>query len=196
MRFCRRPGRPLGFSLVELLVVVGIIALLISILLPTLNKVRTAAVRVSCRAQMADIGRFFQMYLNDSKGKLPWANTIPSVVPPINTYPSIVETLKPYTKNVLEVWRCRADHITVVTPGAPTGFDQYFDREGGSYQYYPMLASNYGGQEINDTPLYKAGKQNQQPIFIEFEPFHGKPTSKGAMNYLFADTHVGDLGDE
>ena len=72
-----------GFTLVELLVVVGIIALLIGFLMPSINKARNNAVRVSCRAQLADIGRLFTMYLNDSKNHLPRVNTMPSVVPPM-----------------------------------------------------------------------------------------------------------------
>src|SRR3982751_5660578 len=79
-----RLNRGGGFTLVELLIVVGIIAVLIGILLPTLAGARVAANRVTCRAHLADIGRLMQMYLGDSKGKLPWANTMPSVQPLIN----------------------------------------------------------------------------------------------------------------
>src|SRR5688572_16310792 len=71
-----------AFSLVELLVVVGIIAILIGILLPVVTKARVAAQRVACRAQLADVNRLFQMYLNDSRSRLPRVNTLPSLTPP------------------------------------------------------------------------------------------------------------------
>jgi prepilin-type N-terminal cleavage/methylation domain-containing protein len=190
-RCLRRPG----FSLVELLVVLGVIAVLIGILLPVLNNVRGSGQRVACRAQLADIGRFFQMYLNDSKGKLPWVNPVPSIQPPIDGKP-LVEVFEPYVRGAKDVWRCRLDAITRQWAGAPTGFETYFAREGTSYLYNPMLAQLYRGRMINDHPLYKSGKQNQLAVFWEFEPFHGKPDTRGSMNYLFADMHVGDLADE
>ena len=70
----RNPHRNRGFTLVELLVVIGIIALLISILLPALQRARDQSLRVKCGAHLHNVGASIMIYTNDNKGKLPMHN--------------------------------------------------------------------------------------------------------------------------
>lgn len=65
-----RPSRR-GFSLVEIIVVIGIIALLISFLLPVMRNVREDAKRITCANQMRQIGLAFQSYSQANDGWLP-----------------------------------------------------------------------------------------------------------------------------
>src|SRR5438552_11261585 len=66
------PAKRRAFTLVELLVVIGIIAVLIGILLPSLSKARKAARTTVCLSNLRQLGIGWQMYLSDSKGHLPY----------------------------------------------------------------------------------------------------------------------------
>src|SRR5215203_4022128 len=73
-------ARP-GFTLVELLVVIGIIALLISILMPALTKARNQAMAIKCGNQVRQIYLASQMFAQDHQGQLPRAGVGPNDPP-------------------------------------------------------------------------------------------------------------------
>lgn len=82
----RRPGRCSAFTLVELLVVIGIIALLISILLPALSKARDQGNIVKCASNMRQLALALTNYAAENKGAFPpnvdasgWASGYPAV---------------------------------------------------------------------------------------------------------------------
>ncbi len=77
-----------GFTLVELLVVIGIIAVLISILLPTITRAKEQAKSAVCLSNLRQIGTGFALYANDFSGYIPphgyrsLTNTPPGYVVP------------------------------------------------------------------------------------------------------------------
>jgi len=67
------PRKASGFTLVELLTVISIIALLISILLPSLAQARAQAKRVKVQTQIDAIGKGLEMFRNDNRDQYPYS---------------------------------------------------------------------------------------------------------------------------
>jgi len=181
---CRR-YRP-AFSLLELLVVTGVISLLMAILLPALGKARAQARRAACRTQLHGVGMAMRMYVDDNNNCMPIAAQVPSEEPNL---PTITDALLPYLKNK-EAMHCPADRLDDdILKEDDSNSKDYFEKEGTSYEYPSLLR----GRPVDKSFLGKQWGETNTPVLFDFRPFHGRAGTPGAMNFLFADGHVGLL---
>src|SRR6476659_5851612 len=68
----RHLRRERAFTLIELIVVIGVIAVLVAMLLPALGRAREQAKVVQCAAQLRQVHHALMMYLNDNHGWIFW----------------------------------------------------------------------------------------------------------------------------
>jgi len=137
-----RSSRASAFTLVELLVVIGIIVVLIAILMPALQRARAVSLQTKCLSNEKQIGQAMMMYLGESKGVMPCQpydnlgglngvenfgdDSVNSV------YPSYLGLLIPYLNNNLQVLVC------------PIARDDYAD-------IFPAGSANYAPTATSDT---------------------------------------------
>ena len=152
-----------GFTLVELLVVIGIIALLISILLPALSKARKQANMVKCLANMKQFGNAIILYNNDWKGVMPYCGWGDSPKPGGNG-------------NVAGWPDWLYDASGSLTP-APTGNFGEKDMKNGQLYYY-----------LGVSPVYRC-PQDAGP----WDPTKSEGISSYIMNGSFCDFTRGTL---
>jgi prepilin-type N-terminal cleavage/methylation domain-containing protein len=176
--------RRTGFSLVELLVAIAIIAVLIGILLPVLNRVRESSRRTVCLANLRTIGQCIVMYANDSRDRLP-NNNPPGVWDSYAAAAVLVEFANEHVKSP-RVFHCPGDSDPA--PEFITTADYFVPNSARtSYEFYSVFWAPEYGPKLVRIP--------QAPLAWDFDGGSRVPTPvqnhgvKGG-NVVYGDGHA------
>ena len=143
-----RRGLKSAFTLVELLVVIGIIALLISVLLPALNKARAASRATACLSNLHQMGAAWNIYLSENKGRLPdyiWHNTPAGMT----TQEKNEYVWHGYWFGILGDLRVQSSSLLCPDANEPVPFNTKFASNGG----FGLIHNAWSGQFQNSLPV-------------------------------------------
>ncbi len=148
-----------GFTLVELLVVIAVVAILSSVLMPVFGRARAAARTTACVSNLRQIGQAFAMYAQDWDGNLPAAMPYAAVAPAGRAW---MIALQPYVKDA-RIWVCPENTMPVPSYAYNTFLG--FPRLMGTAYGYSGLALDAITVPSNtflayDTPNNQAGVNN------------------------------------
>ena len=115
-----------GFTLIELLVVIAIIALLMSILMPALNRVKQSAKTVACGTNLKQWTYFFSLFIEDNDGKFQAGVETPGNPGHTNHW---FNALRPYYNNDKGICLC------------PTATKPLYDRNGNFNSQYNTFSA-------------------------------------------------------
>jgi len=169
-----------AFTVTELLVVIGIVALLSAILFPVLARAKAAAQVTTCMSNLRQIGLGTTLYAGDN-GDFLMPRSQSAADPPVAEW---TERLKSYGVSS-RVLRCPADCYYDISSGSRDCSNNFHKRTGSSY--------SYNGRNIEEkfSTLTSAPDSSKTALMIEHLPFHDDINfATGRIRTLFFDLHV------
>jgi prepilin-type N-terminal cleavage/methylation domain-containing protein/prepilin-type processing-associated H-X9-DG protein len=197
-----------GFTLVELLVVIGIISVLVAILLPALSNARKHAQATQCLSNMRQIGLGLQMYTVENRGWLPpvapndvqapGAAVPPSAViattdfgqePVYSNFPNFLGSLIPYLKGNIGVFKCPS--IPNIQEYFPN--DKYYTPDAASDTTYLGNAAVLGRQISNIRGSSEVAYLQEQPYRWGAAVYRPTPYAIPGLYWYFHDNVNGGV---
>jgi prepilin-type N-terminal cleavage/methylation domain-containing protein len=200
-----------AFTLVELLVVIGIIALLIAMLLPALNRARASAKQIKCAAQLHQLSIALLNYANNSRGSFPsWSGWhVPGGKTPDDETPPTtgwMENIARYSSDpTTGVWDCPAfpegftmnyflgsrwillkNHPTLLISDIKLSSVFVLSGDCTQPRLYPPAFGTRTDKSLNDCDKDDA----TDPGIVFFGDQNGQNMHPGGNNVLFGDYHV------
>ncbi len=167
------------FTLIELLVVVAIIAILASMLLPALNRVRGKAKGIKCIGNLRQMNIAMVNYISDYKEYLPM----------VGSNPPWFNSLNLYTKN-LKIYKC-PEWKTEITSAAdlwngPYGYPSQLGTSGGEWPRWklPSIKNVSTLAIVFDSRYYNILNVNSLKIYQSAYPY---PHGVNRINIMFLD---------
>jgi prepilin-type N-terminal cleavage/methylation domain-containing protein/prepilin-type processing-associated H-X9-DG protein len=188
-----------AFSIIELLIVVGILAIVTAMLLTALSRSKRKVHNITCVTQLKQLGIITRLYADDHESKLPVAESLPSnPVNPQIPWPRISDVLGPYASKVpttnfsASVFKCPSDK------------DFFFEAEGSSYQWNEWLngqridlgesSTGHGIAVSNGVVLWQTNftvlhVADTTPLLVDYDDFHPRAPKSG-RNVVYMDGHA------
>lgn len=168
-----------ALTLLELLVVVGVIAALAGLLLPALGRSQESARATACLGNLHQVGLALQLYVDANHNHLPVMRDVSPDTndATTNAFPSPGVVLGPELGSS-KVLRCPSDILGI------------FEQTGSSYSWNNLLNGQNADQlqamglVFNPTAI---------PVFYDKQNFHEALGAAHAVNYLYADGHIKNL---
>ena len=196
-----------AFTLIEMLVVIAIVAILVALLLPTLDRSKSKGYNAACVNNLRQLAIATRIYADDNRDRLPSAEILSTLpIDPQKPLPRICDILAAYAgrsapgnsiaiPNGATVFRC---------PGDSSG---RFAAEGSSYEWNASLNGRRIDETRTDSGFLLLERGNLSggvtnfvvtlspgtvPMLLDYEEFHPRPPKSG-KNVAFMDGHVAPL---
>lgn len=176
----RAPKGARGFTITELLVVLGVIGVLLAITLPALWGARESAKRVACATNLHSFKAAFRMYADDHRGLLPYADIEVSVA---DEWLAPLDALARYLDVPLPTVDLDALRVLTHAPFLCPGDARHGPYYGFSYYYLPLdiMKISRTPEEGQRNALRAYERNPREPVMIDRMSFH--PKERNALHY-------------